>query len=292
MDRRSFSAMAGTTLAVAATARLATAQQRTKRRVLVVVSSAQTLELRDGKTYQTGFFLNEVAAPVQAMLAAGYEPVFANPAGNVATWDPHSAAPIYFGGSAERLDTARHFVAGLEGLRTPRTLAAIRADGIDDYVAMVVPGGHAAMQDLPTDADLGALLRAFHAAGKVTGLICHGPTALLSALPDPVAFVTALANGDIAVAQRLGQGWIYAGYHMTAFTTSEERLAEVRLLRGQVRYYPTEALAQAGGRVVSGPDRRSLTVRDRELVTGQQPFSDVEFATAFIHALDDRRTSN
>jgi hypothetical protein len=40
---------------------------------LVVVSSANALELRDGKSYPTGFFLNEVAAPVRALMEAGCE---------------------------------------------------------------------------------------------------------------------------------------------------------------------------------------------------------------------------
>jgi len=36
-----------------------------------------------------------------------------------------------------------------------------------------------------TDPALGRLLRAFHAAGKTTALVCHGPIALLSALDHP-----------------------------------------------------------------------------------------------------------
>ena len=43
-----------------------------------------------------------------------------------------------------------------------------------------------------------------------------------------------------------------------------------------------EALAQAGGKVEAGPDRRSATGEDREFITGQQPFSDEEFSKAFV----------
>jgi len=130
------------------------------------------------------------------------------------------------------------------------------------------------------------VLTAFHTAGKPTGLICHGPLALLSALPDPVAFLAAMEKGDSAAAQKLAAGWPYAGYQMTVFSTSEERFVEPRLLNGQVLYFPAEALAQAGGRVVSGPDRRSATVRDRELITGQQPASHQEFTEVFLSALE------
>ena len=87
-----------------------------------------------------------------------------------------------------------------------------------------------------------------------------------------------MVKGDAAAAQKLAANWPYAGYHMTAFSTSEERFVEPRLLQGQVRFYLAEALAQAGGRVEAGPDRRSATVQDRELITGQQPVSDAEFS--------------
>jgi len=259
---------------------------QTKGRVLVVLSGATELSLRDGKRYQTGFFLNEVVTPVRALIQAGYEPVFASPYGGSANWDPHSAVPAFFGGSQEKLDEAKRFVLGLEGVKRPRSFAAIRAEGVESYVAVLVPGGHAAMQDLPALTDLGVVLTAFHTAGKPTGLICHGPLALLSALPDPVAFLAAMEKGDSAAAQKLAAGWPYAGYQMTVFSTSEERFVEPRLLGGEVLYFPAEALAQAGGRVVSGPDRRSATVRDRELITGQQPASHQEFTEVFLSALE------
>jgi putative intracellular protease/amidase len=284
MQRRSFTGLLGAT-AASLLATPAIAQPRPRGKVLVILSSATALELRDGKSYPTGFFLNELAAPAKALMDAGWEPVFANPKGNAARWDPRSAAPIYYGGSQAKLDEAMRFVEDLAGLKAPRTLAAIAAEGVGGYAAVLIPGGHAALQDLPTDPDTGRVLRACQAAGKLTAAICHGPAAFLSTLPDPVAFVDAMTRGDANAAQKLGQGWIYAGYLMTAFTTSEERLAEERLLQGRVRYYPTEALAQAGARVVTGPDRKSLALQDRNLVTGQQPFSDDEFTRVFMAAL-------
>lgn len=291
MLRRDFAAAIGTGLAAVMTATRAPAQPGPKGRVLVVLSGAQMLELRDGKTYPTGFFLNEVSTPVAALIQAGYAPVFTTPGGKPARWDPRSAAPVFFGGSADRLEEAKRFVEGLEGIQSPRPLAAVREESTEGYAAVLIPGGHAAMQDLPTDPDLGAVLRAFHAAGKPTGAICHGPAGLLAALPDSGAFVAAMAKGDVAAAQALSKDWIYNGYHMTAFTTSEERLAEARLLGGPMRYYLTEALSQAGGRVVTGPDRRSLTAQDRELITGQQPFSDEEFTSLFLRKIDGRQAS-
>lgn len=281
-------AVRGILLAGALSAMLhpAAAQTHSKGRVLVVLSSAHELQLRDGKTYATGVFFNEFVTPTRAIIEAGYEPVFASPDGSPVHFDAHSVAPNYFGGSSEKLEEAKRFVESLPGVQHPITLAKVRADGVAGYVGVIVPGGHAPWQDLATNADLGAVLSAFHAASKPTALICHDPAALLSTLPDASAFEAAMVKGDAAAAQKLAANWPYAGYHMTAFSTSEERFVEPRLLQGQVRFYLAEALAQAGGRVEAGPDRRSATVQDRELITGQQPVSDAEFSKVVVAALD------
>jgi len=57
-------------------------------KVLVVMSSAKHLDLRDGKQYPTGFYLNEFAIPFRKLIEAGYTPVVANPNGDRLSWTP------------------------------------------------------------------------------------------------------------------------------------------------------------------------------------------------------------
>src|SRR5271155_3319133 len=57
-------------------------------KVLVILSSASQLELREGKTYHTGYYLDELAIPLRKIVDAGYSPVFANPKGNAGSFDP------------------------------------------------------------------------------------------------------------------------------------------------------------------------------------------------------------
>ena len=270
----------------------ATAQGHGRGRVLVVLSSAHELTLRDGRPYPTGFFLNEFAVPVAALIRAGYEPVFANPQGNAVTWDAHSASPRYFGGSAQALADTIHFVEGLDALRHPRTLASVHAEGIGGYAGIMVPGGHAPLEDLMTDPDLGQILRAFHMAGKTTGLICHGPVALTSSMPDARGFHAALVAGNTQAARRLAAGWPYAGYHLTVFSTQEEQFGEAHQLAGHVFFYPATALADAGAIVEEAGLWAPHVVTDRELITAQQPFSDGEFSVALVKALDAREKSH
>src|SRR5581483_7644802 len=89
-------------------------------KVLIVLSSAHELQLRDGRAYATGVFFNEFVTPVRAIIDAGYEPVFASPDGSPVHFDTHSVAPAYFGGSKEKMEEAKRFVAGLPGAQHPK----------------------------------------------------------------------------------------------------------------------------------------------------------------------------
>lgn len=260
-----------------------------KGKVLVVVSSVSEIPLQDGKTYSTGYFLNELTVPVKALIAAGYEPVFANPKGNAANWDVHSLDAKFFGGNKQTLEQMKSFAQSLPGLKQPLSFAQVLKQGTAGYSGVFVPGGHAPLGDLTTNAELGKLLREFHVANKPTALICHGPVALLSALPDAATFATAAASGDSAGLERASKNWPYAGYRMTVFSTVEERMAEQSQLNGKVLFYPAEALAEAGAIVESGKAWQNHVVQDRELITGRQPFSDEEFTVAFIEALNARK---
>lgn len=65
--------------------------------VLVVLSSVDPLELCDGQTYTTGFYLPGRMTPLQMLMDAGYGVEFTNPAGNVPSMDIVSDNSSYFG---------------------------------------------------------------------------------------------------------------------------------------------------------------------------------------------------
>ncbi|WEA60413.1 type 1 glutamine amidotransferase domain-containing protein [Rhizobium sp. BJ04] len=264
------------------------ASAQSKGKVLVVMSSAHQLELRDGKTYKTGYFLNELAVPLKQIVDAGYTPVFANPNGDTPQMDSNSNHKNYFGGDDAKRAKAENYINGFDNLKQPLRLSAVQSAGVREFVGVFIPGGHAPMQDLVQDQSLGQILRAFHDGGRPTGIICHGPVALLSTLPDPQAYRLALSANDSTQLQSLSQGWPYAGYRLTAFSAAEEKQVEGDvLLGGNVVFYADEALASAGAVVqnASAPWASNVVV-DRELITGQQPMSDAAFGTAFVQALN------
>lgn len=267
----------------------ATTPAPSKGQVLVLLSSANKMPLKNGKEYATGYFLNELMVPVKAMIEGGYTPVIANPEGNAPTMDHVSDSPSFFNNDAKALADIKALRDSLETYQHPRRIADVVREGLDGYVGVFVPGGHAPMGDLAKDPNVGEVLRHFHAQGKPTGLICHGPVALLAAAKDPAQLVEAIASGNAAEQKRLAEGWPYAGYRLTVFSRAEEQTAEEGgsqgFLKGFVRFYPDEALRAAGAKADVAEPWKSHVVRDRELITGQQPASDEEFTIEFMGAL-------
>jgi putative intracellular protease/amidase len=259
----------------------------TKGRVLIIGSSSDTLELKSGRTEATGYYLNELAVPAQAMVDAGYEIVLATPKGTLPVADPFSAKADYFGGSEVKLQQALTFVATNPALQHPRSIRSVIDAGLDDYIGVFAPGGHPPMVDLMQDPDLGEVLRYFHTHDKPTAFLCHGPVALTAAMPQARAFRQALVQGDVAAAKAAADGWQYQGYRMTVFSDAEEKWAEQNILHGEeVQFYPAEALKLAGGEVEAKGAFEPNAVQDRELITGQNPFSDGLFVGLLMRALD------
>ena len=258
--------------------------------VLVLLSSANVIELKSGRSYHTGYFLNELMVPVRSMLDHGYTPVFATPNGRPPVMDPHSDAPSFFANQAEYA-AARALQGSLKGLQHVHRIAEFSVAQLGHFVGVFVPGGHAAMGDLATDADVGRTLQYFHEQHRPTGLICHGPAALLSTVRSPSTFVTAVSDGQKGAAAQAALGWPYAGYRLAVFTTAEEKQVEEggggAFLGGFVKFYVDDALRSAGAIVDTAEPWKSHVVRDRELITAQQPGSDAEFTASFIQALGE-----
>ena len=147
------------------------------------------------------------------------------------------------------------------------------------------------MMDLLDDPDAGTVMRHFHETSKPTAVLCHGPISLLSALPNSTEVVAALKAGDAAGAHAKAQGWIYSGYKMTIFSTAEEQQREPLEIGGKVLFYPDFALRTAGADVSVVAPWQSYVLQDREVISGQNPFSDQALLKLLLPALDGKKNS-
>lgn len=256
-------------------------------KILIVLPAANVLPLKGGKTFATGYYLNELVVPARRLAEAGYEIVFATPGGAVATVDAASLNASYFGASESALQAAQAYQRSLTGLAHPHALSQVISDGLGQYKAVFVPGGPAPMVDLMASGELGTILRYFHQQRRITALLCHGPVALLAATGDPVAFQQAMRSGDTAGAHQLASHWPYAGYRMTVFSNDEEEQAAQYVFNGDPLFTPADALALAGADMVAAPTWQPNVVRDRELITAQNPASDSLLVDLLLKALDE-----
>jgi len=143
--------------------------------------------------------------------------------------------------------------------------------------------------DLLNDPDAGTVMKHFHKTSKPTAVLCHGPISLLSASPNSKEVVAALAAGDTAGARAKAQGWIYAGYKVTIFSTAEEQQREPLEIGGKVLFYPDFALSTAGADVSVRAPWTSYVLQDRELISGQNPFSDQALLDLLLPALNAKK---
>ena len=228
--------------------------------ILMVVSAADSLTMRDGSEHPTGYWAEEVVVPHKNLLDAGHTVRIATPGGRKPTVDQVSLAAESAGGQ-ERADSFREYLALIDAeLASPLVLADVDASAYD---AVVMPGGHGPMADLYKDADLGRLLIAVDKAGTIIAPFCHGPAALLSAVDD---------DGKFA----------FAGRRLTAFTNEEE-------LNGgtgpNTPWFVEDALKEKGSIVENAAAWSSHVVRDGNLITGQNPQSSRDVANEVINAL-------
>ena len=258
-----------------------------KGKVLVVGSNGTRIEIQGGGTGPTGQYLNETVVPAMALVQAGYEIVLATPDGTKPHIDPVSDAAQHFGGDAAAHKRGRAFFDDDPAMNDVRTLRSVTSGELDGYAGVFVPGGQAPVVDLMQDAYLGEILHHFHARGKPTAFLCHGPIASLAALSHAKEYRAALIDGDVSKASELAKSWQYAGYKMTVFSASEEKPIEEQILHGKLYFHMPDALRMAGGDVATNAvDFSPHVIEDRELITGQNPRSDHPLAEKLVAALE------
>jgi putative intracellular protease/amidase len=167
--------------------------------------------------------------------------------------------------SRDRARRAVEFLDALPGMHHPGNLAELTDEQILAFDAVFIPGGHGSMADLPTNPDVGRVLRLAHGAGKPIAALCHGPAALLSA-PD--------VDGE----------WMFDSYRITAFTDEEEDQTKAGKI-GMPWY--VEAALKNRGAIFDDGDAAwvSHVVVDRNVITGQNPGSAEAVSGALLKRL-------
>jgi molecular chaperone Hsp31 and glyoxalase 3 len=212
--------------------------------ILVVCTDDGKLTMENGLIFNTGNHPIEMFVPMLHLRDAGFS-------FDVAT---SSGGPVVLEMWAypDKDENVRNFHDSVKSMmESPKKLSDIASIG--NYSAIFIPGGHGAMVNLPTNADLGRLLHDAHERGVPTVTLCHGPAALLS------------------TARVKGKSFAYQEYECMCFTDKTDAMTpSFGYLPGKMPWKCQESIEEEGIKVVNTTET-GATKRDRELITGDSP---------------------
>jgi putative intracellular protease/amidase len=233
------------------------------KKILVILSAANKIELLEGHFHKTGNHLTEITNVLDKALDSGYRIDIATPNGKTPAIDPISRNSL----SKSQLHEAKRILELISNINLPYKLSELTEEKLISYSGLFIPGGHAPLVDLNHHAEVSKILKHFHDHRKPTATLCHGQAALLSAIK----------NGT----------WIYKDYNMTCFPKSAEQDLENNILTGHLKYYLDDKLKECGANIEEEfPAGTPHTVIDRELITGQDPYASKNVGTIFLKALN------
>lgn len=211
--------------------------------ILVVCTDIGGMKMANGATFNTGNHPVEMFVPMLHFRDAGFSFDIATPTGGAVVLEMW-AYPTNDENVASLHESLKN------KMEHPKKISEIA--NLDTYSGIFVPGGHGAMISLPTDADLGRLLREAHREQIPTVTLCHGPAALL-----------ATKTG--------GNEFSYKGYLAFCFTDKTDAMTpSLGYLPGQMPWKCQESLANEG-MVITNTTETGAVHQDRELITGDSP---------------------
>ena len=201
----------------------------------------------------TGLWLEEYAAPYVTFIQNGFDVTVTSIQGGQVPLDPNSLPeeeePAWQEAQAKLTNTEQLSDNHLN----------------ENYDAIFIPGGHGTVFDFPNSELLQRLLQKYAEKNAVIGSVCHGPSAFVNVtLSDGTPFVQ--------------------GKKVNAFTDDEER--EMQLDQA-VPFLLESTLKERGAEFVRGDNWSDFSVRDGNLITGQNPMSSQSTADKVVEALKE-----
>ncbi|MDV2581952.1 type 1 glutamine amidotransferase domain-containing protein [Alkalibacillus haloalkaliphilus] len=199
--------------------------------------------------HKTGLWLEEFALPYVKFKEQGYDVKVTSIEGGEVPLDPNSIEdnPDWKAAESELKDTEK-----------------LTKDDAGEFDAIFLPGGHGTMFDFPDHETLQYVLQQFAEKEKVIGSVCHGPAGLVNVTYE---------DGTPIVKDR----------KVTAFTDEEEKEMQ---LDQHMPFMLEEKLREQGANFERGEKWSDFSVRDHNIVTGQNPQSSGSTADRVIRAIE------
>jgi len=229
------------------------------------------------------FDVTEVAAPWHVLTNGGHEVVFATERGATPAADPRLLTGVIFGQLGAADEPKRHYAAMIrtEAFRAPSMWENLC---VDEYDALLLPGGHApGMRQYLGNDLLAQWVAEFWALGRPVGAICHGVLVLARTI-DPATGRSVLADRRTTCLPKymersayVATAWKLGRYYRTypAYVEDEVRAAlidpDTQFVRGP------RTVSRRG---TADDDRGAFVVEDGRYVSARWPGDAYAFARA------------
>lgn len=234
-----------------------------KWKVLMIASQERYLMMQNGKFFSTGNHPVEMLLPMYHMDAAGFAVDVATPSG-----DPVKLEMWAFPHEDEAVKAT--YGKYRSQLKKPKSLRDVAQDlDAGNYLAVFIPGGHGALNDIPFSEDVKKTLLWAHANERYVISLCHGPAGLLAA----------------GLGEEPGD-FLYRGYEICVFPDGLDTGANVDIgyIPGKMPWLVGERLRQLGVRILN-TDITGMVHRDRRLLTGDSPLASNHLGKLAAHTL-------
>jgi putative intracellular protease/amidase len=227
-------------------------------KILIVVTSVAKYH---NHNIPTGLWLSELTHLYKECVKNNISPIIASPKGGNAPLDPESLKPLVL----DKL--TKEYYHNPEFMKLLNNTALLNSIEISEFDAIYLTGGHGTMYDFVGNPELNEILASFYENDKIVSAVCHGVCGLLD---------VKLSNGDFLVKDKT----------LTGYSWFEEILA---FRKSQVPFNLEKILKERGANYKKAIIPLTSNIeQDKNLITGQNPFSSKAIAKRIIEALTQK----
>lgn len=214
------------------------------KKILMIGADERYLLTDNGTFFSTGNHPVETLLPMYHLDKAGFAFDVATVSGNPVKFE-------FWAMPSEDQEIKGLFAKYRDRLKQPLKLSEVIGAGLEDYVAIFIPGGHGALIGLPESEDVKAVLEWAAAKDRFVVSLCHGPAAFLA----------------------VGDSDIYRGYKICAFPDAlDAQTPDIGYMPGHLTWKFGEKLKALGFEILNEGISGAVH-RDRKLLTGDSPLA-------------------
>lgn len=226
------------------------------KKVLIVLTNTLKYGTKDEAT---GLWLGEATEFAKIIQDAGYKVDYVSPKGGFVPLDPRSMK--YIDDEIMSFYESEDFQnRALRNSMSPKEVDP------NDYSAIYYAGGHGVMWDFPDNSSLQQIAAKIYQNNGFVTSVCHGIAGLLN---------IKLSNNT----------YLISGHKITGFTKSEEFLAGKKKI---VPFFNQDESEKRGAIFMKKRAYKEYAIQDRQLITGQNPFSAKAVARLLVENFDKK----